>query len=159
MRRLLLLLLPLTLCGFTCGPGIDPPGIECDTDSAAPAAETLSIGQVNAEGVFEAANPAQRYEVDFGAQGGQHTYVALRFYANSGDQWSHDMNLVDGDGVQVGSRFLVESSCAPGWTTISNLRVFLETSDVDQATLTVRSSPYEDPAGMRTVEAQADLRF
>ena len=99
--RIAITVVALTQSAFTCGPGVDPPGVECLSD-AAPASEQIEIGTI-LNGAFVPADGTTEHALDRGPQGGQHIFVALRLYAMDGDAWVHEMSLRDGSGQEVGS--------------------------------------------------------
>lgn len=146
MRKLLalsMMLIALTQAGFTCGPGIDPPSLICQ-DGSAPAQPTVQIGQVGSDRSFQPLSADQVYPREFGSQGGQHVFVSVRFYAHEGEsEWNHEFHLRDDMGVEFGQRSITEATCAPGWTVVENMRVFVDYSETNQGTIEVRSGPID----------------
>lgn len=131
----------LTQSGFTCGPGVPPPGVRCE-DGAAPATREIQLGQADADGHFAPLSEDQVYPPEWGSQGGQHIFVAVRFYAEEGEEeWGHGFHVLDDGGVEFGSRYVIEPSCAPGWTVVDGIRVFVDPGDRSTATLEVESGP------------------
>lgn len=147
-----------TQAGFTCGPGIDPPGITCDS-GAPPSGRTIEVGRIDADGAFQPLSLDQVYAPEFGNQGGQHIFVAARFYAPDGEEeWGHNFRLIDDAGNEFGSRYIIERTCAPGWTVIDNLQVFVYAPDVPEATIEVTSGPI-DLNGEQTETASTSGRI
>lgn len=159
MRKLLalgLMVVAITQPGFTCGPGIPPPGLHCE-DGDAPMTRGIEIGQLDGD-TFTPLNDAQAYPIEFGSQGGQHTFVSVRFFAEDGeDEWLHTFRLEDDMGNEVGSRLYAERTC-DGWTVIDNLQVFVESPDLTEATIELDSGPL-DAFGEQTVNFRTSGRI
>lgn len=121
--------------------------MEC-ADLPAPASEEIQIGHI-VDGAFVRSEDGAARTLEFGNQGGQHIWVALRFYAEDGDPWEHRFTVTDADGNEIGERILQERACAPGWTVVENITVFLyEAGDWDDAILEVESGPARDDGAL-----------
>ena len=145
----------LTQPGFTCGPGVDPPGMRCEAGEA-PSARVIEVGETDADGAFAPLAAGQVYPPEFGSQGGQHIYVAVRFFAFEGEaEWGHRFRLLDDDGNEFGSRFVVEGTCAPGWTVLSNLLVFVDPVDAAGGRIEVESGPIDAQGALTEVATTA----
>jgi hypothetical protein len=155
-----LVALALTQTGFTCGPGIDPPGVRCEA-GAAPSAPVVQIG-AEVDGVFTEAMTDQLFPLEYGSQGGQHTFVALRFHSGDDDAWAHQITVTDAMGQEIGDRYIQESACAGRWTVLSNVQVFVYDPGASQVDLHVRSGPVDPDNGIlqevATGEAQLRVR-
>lgn len=141
----LLIFVALTQPGFTCGPTIPPPGVTCEAGEA-PSTRGIEVGQYGLS-MFTPLNEDQRYAVEYGIQGGQHTFVAVRFFGEPGElEWMHDVRLYDDDGQQVGGRVAIEEACE-GWTVVDNIQVFVDDPDLEAARIAVESGPVDSMYG------------
>ena len=160
MRKLacssILLALAVTQSAFTCGPPVEGPGVRCE-DGAAPAMPVIQVGQ-QTDGVFTEAGEDQGYTLEYGSQGGQHTFIALRFHGGSAPEWAHDVRLTGAMGEEVGSRYVQESACEGRWTVLSNVQVFVTNPGVSQVDLHVESGPTDELGALDRV-ATEDVRI
>lgn len=154
----ILIFIAITQVGFTCGPGITPPGVHCE-DGAGPADRSIQIGQY-VDRTFAPLSEDQTYPLDFGPQGGQHIFVAVRFFAEGGeDEWLHEFSLLDEGGLQVGSRFVAQPTCE-GWTVVDNLQVFVDDPDLSSATIELDSGPIDlNGERIRTFSTSGQIRM
>lgn len=152
---LTMMVIALTQSGFTCGPRIDPPETICPGGEP-PAQPSVQVGQVDADNTFRPLSNDQVYAPEFGSQGGQHLSVAVRFYANGGEQeWGHRFSIVDDMQEEFGGRYIIQPTCAPGWTITKNLQVFLGFTEATTGTISVESGP-TDSSGEQTTVLRTD---
>ncbi len=140
----LTILMAFTQSAFMCAPAIDEPVKACSPGEA-PATPIVEIGRVDMAGVFEELTAEQVYVREFGSQGGQHIYLSLRFYAPEGESdWAHTFRITDGQGMEFGSRSTQHETCAPGWTVLENIRVFVDGTGTSTGNVEVESGPIDD---------------
>jgi hypothetical protein len=166
MRALLLtLLLALPGCfGGGCGPD-DPnpsdPESTCLTSRPAPpdGKERVELGVVVGEALVPLAGSSPLL-VERGPQGGQHFFVSLERYAATDLRWRHVLTLTSTGGEEQGGTAHTEQGCAPGWTRVSNILVFLGYGAVEDGRLRVASSALDDQGlELRTLTAEEDVAF
>ena len=148
------LALGLTQSAFTCGPGVDPPNVRCE-DGAAPTMAVVEVG-TETNDVFSVATADQLFPLEYGSQGGQHTFVAFRFHGGDDKEWGHQVVLRDDLGEEVGNRYIQESACRGKWTVLSNVQVFVYDPTVAQVNLHVESGPVDPNTGVIQVKASGD---
>lgn len=134
----------LTQSAFTCAPALEEPTKTCP-GGAAPTTSTIELGRLGTMGNFEPLTAEQVYVPEFGSQGGQHIYVSLRFYAPEGEsEWAHRVTITDDGGDEFGFRNTLQDTCAPGWTIVENIQVFLGITSTSTGTIEVESGPVDD---------------
>jgi hypothetical protein len=159
------LLLALPGCfGGGCGPD-DPdpsdPESSCLISRPAPpdGKERVELGVVVGEALVPLAE-AGPLPVERGPQGGQHFFVSLERYATSEPRWRHTLTLTSTGGLEQGATSHTEQGCAPGWTRVSNILVFLGYGLVEDGRLRVASSALDDQDfDLRTLTAEEDVAF
>jgi hypothetical protein len=104
--------------------------------------------------VFQPIEEGARVPLEFGAQGAQHIFLAVQFYADAGVMWRHYFTLTSTTDGMVGLRDYVHPCCAPGTNEAPNVLLVVSTATPTVGLLSLESSPLDaDGAPMRTLTA------
>jgi len=101
---------------------------------------TARLGrQVN--GPFQPLVDGDVLPIVHGPQGGQHAFVSVRLFAKTSGAWVYTLRVENDQGTQVGSSTQAITACGPGWTTSTNIRVFLDYSATGSGVLFLSARP------------------